>query len=131
MENNFFSSCKLPTNTPTEQIERLRAFVGANFRPAFTIESVSIDADALQRVTVRLQPDQAANDAHLQRLVDLFLSGNLVSIYEAAARCGTDRRIVSNAVRVGQIAGYIDPDRPNPNYGKLVDLRECRQTWPP
>ena len=104
----------------------LAAFVTANFAPVIDT-AVEVGAG---RVTVELSMSRQTNDAALAALVDLYLSGDLVTIADAAAACNVGIKRISAAVSVGALRGYTNPAAPNPRKGgTLVSLAECRQKW--
>lgn len=126
MKSDFISSCRLPADLSPDTEEALCDFVRENFRPACCIGRASVDGDTL---SVRWGQFNHTNEAMLTRMVTLYLSKDLVPISKAAAACGVDVRVISDAARRDRITWYTDPDEPNPQRSRLVSMSECRQRW--
>lgn len=112
----------LPADTAPERRQALVAFIKANFTPRVSVASIA-ESGLTGQVVVQIDTWAALNEQCLAELVALYLSGDLVSIGDAAAACGVPVERIIGAVVTGRLREYTDPRK----GGKLVSLAECQR----
>lgn len=125
----IYTSVPTPIDTAPDLRLPLAAFVKANFVPRIHVVGALVSG-LTRQITVEMEAWSVHNEQELSNLVETYLSGDLITIADAAAACNVGIKRISAAVSVGALRGYTNPAAPNPRKGgTLVSLAACKQKW--